>query len=98
MSYRIRYLFLDLIPLKNKLLPVFNMKKLSAFVKTSIVGGALVLVPLLILYMLISELVELIIALVFPILELLPGNFVDWFGDPVFPAIVVLLTISFLVA
>ena len=48
------------------------MKKLSAFVKTSIVGGALVLVPLLILYMLISELVELIIALVFPILELLP--------------------------
>ena len=72
------------------------MKKLSAFVKTSIVGGALVLVPLLILYMLISELVELIIALVFPILELLPGNFVDWFGDPVFPAIIVLLTISFL--
>ena len=72
------------------------MKKLTDLIKTSILGGALVLVPLLIVYMLISELVELIIALVFPILELLPGNFVDWFGDPVYPAIIALVCISFL--
>ena len=45
------------------------MKNLMEFFKTSLLGGLFVLLPLLLLYLLLAELLELVVALATPIAE-----------------------------
>lgn len=71
------------------------MKNLIEFVKTTILGGVLVLVPFLLFYMLFSELLDVVTALAFPIIDLLPGNITEMFGDPLILSILVLIGCSF---
>ena len=67
------------------------MKKSLEFLKTTLFGGVLVLIPFLLFYMLFNELVELVIALVFPILDLLPGEIIEAVGDPIILAVPILI-------
>ena len=67
------------------------MKNFLEFCKTTLLGGALVFVPFMLFYMLFSELVELVIALVFPILDLLPGEITEAVGDPLILAVPILV-------
>jgi uncharacterized membrane protein len=72
------------------------MKSVAEFVKTTFLGGVLVLVPFLLFYMLFTELMDLVITLAFPIIELLPGDVTEWFGDPLILAALILIALSFL--
>ena len=72
------------------------MKNLAEFTKTTLLGGVLVLVPFLLFYMLFNELMDLMITLAFPIIELLPGSITEWFGDPLILAALILIACSFL--
>jgi len=71
------------------------MKNVLEFVKTCLLGGLFVLLPLLIFYMLLNELVEVVVALATPIADLFPEHTFDLLGDPLIIAIVLLVATSF---
>ena len=50
------------------------MKNLLEFLKTTAMGGLFVLLPVLLLYLLLSEALDLIVALATPIADLFPGG------------------------
>ena len=50
------------------------MKQITQFLKTSAMGGLLVLLPLLLLYLVISELVKIVVVLATPIAALFPDG------------------------
>ncbi|MBW1819980.1 MAG: hypothetical protein JRJ60_22805, partial [Deltaproteobacteria bacterium] len=64
------------------------MKNIVEFLKTSTVGGVLVLLPLLLLYMLLAELLELVVALATPIADLFPQGTFDKINAPVLLALI----------
>jgi uncharacterized membrane protein len=53
------------------------MKQLAEFLKTVIVGGLFVLLPLLLFYLLLSELLQLVVVLATPIADLFPQGTFD---------------------
>ncbi len=72
------------------------MKAIMEFMKTCLVGGLLGLFPLLIFYMLFSELVDVVVALATPIADLFPEDTFAKLSDPIFIAVPLLLVASFM--
>jgi len=72
------------------------MKTIAGFLKTCLVGGLFVLLPLLLFYLLFSEVMGLIVALATPIADLFPKGTFDKLSNPVIVAILLLVGSSFL--
>ena len=72
------------------------MKKLTEFLKTIIVGGLFVLLPLVLFYLLLSEMLELVVALATPIADLFPKGTFDKVKMPVVIGVLLILGTSFL--
>ena len=71
------------------------MKKLTQFVKTSLLGGLLVLLPLMLFYLLVDELLGLVVALATPIADLFPKGMFDNLQTPVLMAVLLIVMASF---
>lgn len=72
------------------------MKTITGFLKICLVGGLFALLPLLLFYLLFSELMGLIVALATPIADLFPKGTFDKLSNPVIVAICLLVGSSFL--
>ena len=74
------------------------MKKLADFMKTTAAGGFFVLLPLILFYLLLSQILELIVSMATPIADLLfPKGTFDEVSAPVLVAILLLLGASFMI-
>ena len=71
------------------------MKKLLEFFKTSLLGGLFVLLPLVLFYLLLAEMLELIVAMATPIADLFPKGTFDKVKAPVVIAIMLIAGASF---
>ena len=73
------------------------MKSVLQFTKTCLLGGFFVLMPMMIFYLLLSELLELVVvALATPIADLFPEGTFEYLDEPLVIAIVLLVVASFL--
>ena len=72
------------------------MKKIVEFLKTSLIGGLFVLLPLVLFYLLLSELLQVVVALATPIADLFPKGTFDQVKMPVVIGIVLIVGASFL--
>jgi len=72
------------------------MRTIVAFFKTCLLGGLVVLLPLLLFYLLFTELMGIIVALATPIADLFPEDTFDKLSDPVIVAILLLMGTSFI--
>jgi uncharacterized membrane protein len=72
------------------------MKRLSIFLKTTIVGGLFVLLPLALFYLLLAEILGLVVAIATPIADMFPKETFDEVKLPVILALVLILLVSFL--
>ena len=72
------------------------MKNIVEFLKTSVVGGLFVLLPLLVLYLLLAELLQLVVELATPIADLFPKGTFDKLNTPVLMALILIVGASFL--
>ncbi len=73
------------------------MKGLIEFLKTTALGGLFVVLPVLLLYMLLGEMLGLVIALATPIADLFPKGTFDDLTAPFPIAVILLLGVSFLI-
>jgi uncharacterized membrane protein len=72
------------------------MKNILDFLKTTIIGGLFVLLPIILLYLALSETLEVLVLLATPIADLIfPGHFEET-EFPVLVALVLLVLISFI--
>jgi uncharacterized membrane protein len=71
------------------------MKTLSEFIKTSILGGLFVLLPLVLFYLLLSELLQVVVALATPIADLFPKGTFDAVKMPVVIGVILIVGASF---
>ncbi len=72
------------------------MKNILDFIKTTIIGGLFVLLPVILLYLALSEAGEMLVVMASPIADLLfPGRFED-IKSPILIAIPLLIGISFI--
>jgi uncharacterized membrane protein len=72
------------------------MKAVIEFLKTCLVGGLFGLLPLLLFFLLFSELMNVIVALATPIADLFPAETFEKLSDPLFVAIPLLLGAAFI--
>jgi len=72
------------------------MKGLLEFLKTTALGGLLVLLPLLLLYLAMSEALGLVVAMATPIADLFPADTFAHGKYPVLIAVLLLFGVSFL--
>lgn len=72
------------------------MRSTMEFFKTCLIGGLFVLLPLLLFYLLFSELMGIIVALATPIADLFPEGTFDKLSNPVIVAILLLIGASFI--
>jgi uncharacterized membrane protein len=72
------------------------MRSITEFLKTCLLGGLFVLLPLLLFYLLFSELMGVIVALATPIADLFPKGTFDKLSNPVIIAILLLMGTSFI--
>lgn len=72
------------------------MKKFSEFLITSLIGGLFVLLPLILLYLLLAEMLELVVALAAPIADLFPKGTFDRVNMPVLIGLILIVGASFL--
>jgi uncharacterized membrane protein len=72
------------------------MKQLLEFLKTSLTGGLFILLPLVLFYLLFSELLEVVVALATPIADLFPKGTFDQVKMPVIIGIILIIGASFL--
>jgi uncharacterized membrane protein len=72
------------------------MKQLLEFLKTSLIGGLFVLLPLVLFYLLLSELLEVVVVLATPIADLFPKGTFDQIKMPVVIGIILIVGASFL--
>jgi len=72
------------------------MKNLMDFLKTTLIGGLFVLLPILLLYLIIAEALGMIVALATPVADLLFKNHDLLAAYPVVFAVIVLIMVSFL--
>lgn len=73
------------------------MKRLGEFLKTTALGGLFVVLPLLLLYLLLGEVMGLVIGLATPIADLFPKGTFDKLTAPVPVAVALIVGVSFLV-
>jgi uncharacterized membrane protein len=73
------------------------MKQLLEFLKTTALGGLFVLLPLLLLYLLLSEALGLIVVLAEPIADLFPKATFDDIKYPVAVGLGLIMGVSFLI-
>lgn len=73
------------------------MKRLAEFLKTTALGGLFVILPVLLLYLLLAEAVDLIIMVATPIADLFPAGTFDDLEFPGVLALLLLLGVSFLI-
>jgi uncharacterized membrane protein len=72
------------------------MKSIVEFLKTSLIGGLFVLLPLLLLYLLLAEMLQLVVALATPIADLFPKGTFDRVNAPVLLALILIVGASFI--
>jgi uncharacterized membrane protein len=72
------------------------MKSITEFLKTCLLGGLFVLLPLLLFYLLFSGVMGIVVALATPIADLSPGGTFDKLSRPVVVAMLLLIGASFL--
>jgi uncharacterized membrane protein len=72
------------------------MRNLLEFLKTSLIGGLFVLLPLFVFYLLLAEMLELVVTLATPIADLFPKGTFDRVNAPVLVALVLIVGASFL--
>jgi uncharacterized membrane protein len=72
------------------------MKQIVEFMKTTVIGGLFVLLPVLLLYMLLAEALQLVVALATPIADLFPKVVFAKFNAPVLIALILIVSVSFL--
>jgi uncharacterized membrane protein len=72
------------------------MRSITEFLKTCLLGGLIVLLPLLLFYLLFSELMGIIVALATPIADLFPKGTFDKLSNPVIVALLLLIGASFI--
>jgi uncharacterized membrane protein len=73
------------------------MGRLIDFLKTTAFGGLFVLLPILLLYLLVAEALDLIVALATPIADLFPKGTFDQISYPVLLGLILILIVSFLI-
>ena len=73
------------------------MKQLTEFLKTTAMGGLFVLLPMLLFYMLLSEMLQLVVALATPIADLFPKETFEKVNFPLLIALILLVGMSFLI-
>jgi uncharacterized membrane protein len=73
------------------------VKKIVEFIKTSLAGGLLVLLPLVLFYLLLSELLEIVVTLATPIADLFPKETFGQVNMPVLMGLVLIVGASFLI-
>ncbi len=72
------------------------MRTIAEFFRTCLLGGLVVLLPLLLFYLLFSELMGIIVALATPIADLFPEDTFGKLSDPLIVAILLLMGTSFI--
>ena len=72
------------------------MKSIIEFLKTSLIGGLFVLLPLILFYLLLAEMLELVVMLATPIADLFPEGTFDRVKAPVVMALILIVGASFL--
>lgn len=72
------------------------MNNFTKFLKTSLSGGFFVLMPLIMFYLLVDEMIELLVALATPIADLFPHGLFENIELPGVIALILLLGASFL--
>ena len=72
------------------------MKQIVEFLKTTVMGGLFVLLPVLLLYMLLAEALQMEVALATPIVDLFPKGIFDRAEAPVLIALILIVGVSFL--
>jgi uncharacterized membrane protein len=73
------------------------MKRLMEFFKTTVLGGLFVLLPVLLLYLVLAEALDLVVALGTPIADLFPKETFDKTTSPVIIALALIVGMSFLI-
>ena len=73
------------------------MKQLMEFLKTTAMGGLFVLLPILLLYLLLAEALDLIVVLATPIADLFPEGTFGKIEFPVILGLVLILGVSFVI-
>ena len=71
------------------------MKKIAEFLKTSLIGGLFALLPLVLFYLLLAEMLQLVVALATPIADLFPKGTFDKVNAPVLLAVLLIAGASF---
>ncbi len=71
------------------------MKMLFSFLKTTVIGGLFILLPLLLLEMMMAEIFQLLVALTEPITDLFPREWLEAIHAPVLLAVLIILLASF---
>jgi uncharacterized membrane protein len=72
------------------------MKRIGEFLKATIVGGLFVLLPVVLLYLILAEVMQLAVALATPIADLFPKGTFDKVASPTLVAILLIVGVSFL--
>ncbi len=72
------------------------MKQFVDFLKTTVIGGLFVLLPVLLLYMLLAEALQMVVALATPIADLFPIGALAKAEAPVLIALILIVVVSFL--
>ena len=73
------------------------MRIFTEFLKTTILGGLFVLLPVLLFYLLLTEVLQAIVGLATPIADLFPKDTFDQAKAPLLIALVLLVGMSFLI-
>ena len=73
------------------------MKRVAQFVKTTALGGFLVLLPVAVLYVMLARMFELLVSIATPIAGVLPESVVNYIRAPILIVAVLILTASFCV-
>jgi len=71
------------------------MKSLTEFFKSCLIGGLFVVLPLALFYLLLSQILELMVAIATPIADLFPAGMFDEVKAPVVLAIILIVGASF---
>ena len=72
------------------------MKQIVDFLKTTVIGGLFVLLPVLLLYMLLAEALQLVVVLATPIADMFPRGAFAEAAAPVLIALILIVAASFL--
>jgi len=70
------------------------MKRISTFLKATIVGGLFVLLPVVLIYLLLAEVMDLAVTLATPIADLFPAGTFDKLTSPTLVAVLLIIGVS----